>query len=296
MKSVISKYYTAGISFWDIISNLTIHDLLKGGIYSERRTFEKSGKFEKDLIRHVDYIIGRTSWDKAHTFSINANRKYFSCNETLLPIYYTGEKWSLKKCKRHSIFLSQAYYPLKGVHIVLKAMPIIINKYPDVSIRIAGDDITNYKGISGLRHNTTYWNYIKKLIHKYGLEDHISFTGLLSPEKMKQEYLNSNVFICPSSIENSPNSLGEAQILGVPCIGSYAGGIPDMMRGDEEHLYRFDDYEMLAFLIESVFEDCCENISMINVASNRHNSEKNNAQLLNIYKEIIQSNDNCNIL
>lgn len=63
---------------------------------------------------------------------------------------------------------------------------------------------------------------------------------------MKQEYLNANVFICPSSLENSPNSLGEAQILGTPCLASYVGGIPDMMFGNEGYLYRFEEIEMLA--------------------------------------------------
>ena len=58
------------------------------------------------------------------------------------------------------------------------------------------------------------------------LEDKVSFLGPLNAEQMKAEYLRSNVFLCPSSIENSPNSLGEAQMLGVPCVASYVGGIP----------------------------------------------------------------------
>lgn len=286
MKSVIAEYYTAGLSWKDIICNMTIHDFLKGGIYAEKNAFHSTGLLERELIKKVDYVIGRTTWDKSHTYSINRNRKYFVCNETLQSTYYAGDLWSHEKCKKHSIFISQAYYPLKGMHIVLKAIPLIIEKYPDLTIRVAGNDITSYHGFNGLRHNTTYWKYLKKIIHKYDLQDRIRFTGHLAPEQMKQEYLFSNVFICPSSIENSPNSLCEAQILGVPCICSYAGGIPDLMKGDEEHLYRFDDYEMLAYLIDDVFTKGTIN-PIVKIAEQRHNPKLNNDRLLAIYNEIL---------
>ena len=59
-------------------------------------------------------------------------------------------------------------------------------------------------------------------------EDQFEFEGFLSAEKMKRLLLESNVFVCPSSIENSPNSLGEAMLLGVPCVASDVGGIADM--------------------------------------------------------------------
>jgi glycosyltransferase involved in cell wall biosynthesis len=39
-------------------------------------------------------------------------------------------------------------------------------------------------------------------------------------KKMITEYRNAHIFICPSSIENSPNSLGEAQLIGVPVIAA----------------------------------------------------------------------------
>ena len=105
---------------------------------------------------------------------------------------------------------------------------------------------------------------------------------------MKQEYLRCNVFVCPSSIENSPNSLGEAQILGVPCIASYVGGIPDMMRGDEEHLYRYEDVDALAYKIVSLFEQngFLNTEPMRQKALLRHDAETNLNTLMNIYKSI----------
>lgn len=51
---------------------------------------------------------------------------------------------------------------------------------------------------------------------------------------MKERFLLSHVFVCPSILENSPNSLGEAMLLGVPSAAARTGGIPDMIKDGEE--------------------------------------------------------------
>ena len=53
---------------------------------------------------------------------------------------------------------------------------------------------------------------------------------------MRQAYLEADVFLLPSQSENSPNSLGEAMLLGLPCVASNAGGIPDMLADGQEGL------------------------------------------------------------
>ena len=73
---------------------------------------------------------------------------------------------------------------------------------------------------------------------------------------MKKEYLKANVYVLPSSVENSPNSLGEAMLLGVPCIASYAGGIPSMAEDKKEaRLVPACDVDALASAIAGIFDD-----------------------------------------
>lgn len=175
------------------------------------------------------------------------------------------------------------------MHQVLKAMPFILRHYPDTSIRIAGADITKSSTLSEKLRLSGYGRYIKRLINKNALEDKVTFTGSLNGEQMKQEYLRTNVFVCPSTIENSPNSLGEAQILGTPCIASYVGGIPDMMKGNEENLYRFEEVEMLAEKVCRVFANAEKQVDMHVIAAERHSSKLNCGILLSIYKNIINS-------
>lgn len=289
LKSVIADYYCAGITLEERLMSLTFRDILKGGIGHEANNFRKQGKYEIELLSKVHHVIGRTEWDRARTWAINPCAEYHFCNETLRPEFYDGSKWNYNKCNKHTIFLSQAGYPIKGLHQVLKAMPIILRHYPDTSIRVAGGDITKCSTLSEKLRLSGYGRYIKRLIKKNALEGKVTFTGNLNGAQMMQEYLHANVFVCPSTIENSPNSLGEAQILGTPCVASYVGGVMDMMRGDEEHLYRFEEVEMLAAKVCGVFADAEKQVDMRAVALRRHDGNSNSNNLLLIYKNITNS-------
>ena len=192
-------------------------------------------------------------------------------------------KWEYDKCDKHTIFLSQAGYPIKGLHKVLEAMPLVLRHFPDARLRVAGQSIVDkpFYRMSG------YGKYIQSLINKLSLNDKITFLGTLSEEEMCEQYLRTNVFICPSSIENSPNSLGEAQIMGVPHLAASVGGVPDMMKGNEECLYRFEEIEMLAEKICDVFSmSIYDEEQQIKTAHIRHSEAINSQTLFDVYNVI----------
>ena len=290
LTSVYSRYYHQGISAYELLTNITFRDVVKGsGSLIEKRSFRKRGNYEVDLLRKVNHIIGRTSWDKSHVWAINPEAKYHFCNETLRDEFYE-DAWEYNKCKKHSLFVSQAHYPIKGLHMLLKALPLVLRNYPDTMVRVAGQDITYSSSWRERLKMTDYGKYIKKQIEKFNLSPHVSFTGALDAEQMKGEFLRANVFVCPSTIENSPNSVGEAQLLGVPCISSYVGGTMDMIKNSScGELYRFEEFEMLAYKICEVFKNSAnfDNREMIAEAQARHNRKGNANRLLEIYSDIL---------
>lgn len=289
IKSGIAPLYCAGLTKSQVYLNTTFRDIIRGNIYSEQRRFYQSGEIEKEILRRVKHIIGRTSWDRVHSWAINPEAQYSFCNETLRTEFYDGSIWNYAKCEKHTIFLSQAGYPLKGLHQVLRAMPLILRVYPDAKIKVAGADITRYSTLRDKLRISGYGKFIRGIINRMHLENRIEFLGPLNALQMKQAYLNSNVFVCPSSIENSPNSLGEAQILGVPCVASYVGGVPDMMVGDEGNLYRFEEVNMLAEKICKIFADGALQKDMVAIARQRHLRDMNAKHLMKIYNQIIES-------
>lgn len=289
--SIIEKHMYSDLPLHAIYGKTLRNLVRKDNVSGLKRTFKNRGNSEVLAIKSVDNIIGRTTWDKACISNINPDAKYFHCNETLREEFYKHQ-WELDKCEKFSIFLSQGQYPIKGLHYLLEAMPLVLRKYPKVKIYISGKDITKSNTITDRLIMTYYGKYIKEMIRTKGIRDSIVFTGPLNEKQMCERYLKSHVFVCPSSIENSPNSLGEAMMLGVPCVASYVGGIPDMLSHNEEgFLYQHDAPYMLAHYICRIFEEDKLATSFSNRARLRalstHNRESNTSRLMGIYKEII---------
>jgi glycosyltransferase involved in cell wall biosynthesis len=291
--SVIERYYLGAIPALDLVRHTTLRDIIRwDSLFHQQKKMRQRSVMEVKAVQSVDAVIGRTDWDKAHTLSISRSVSYWHNDETLRPPFYNGQ-WEWEVCQKHRIFISQAHYPIKGVHMLLKALPAVIDNHPDTEVYIAGHDFFNNRGmkISG------YGHFINRMIRKLHLKKHIHFTGLLSAEEMKQQYLQAQIFVCPSAIENSPNSVGEAQMLGTPVIAAYVGGIPSMVIHKETGLlYRFEEPEHLAAHIMSLFEDeeLCQILSQAgrSAAATRHNPERNANALVEIYESITNMNGN----
>ena len=177
--------------------------------------------------------------------------------------------------------------------MVLEIIKLLKEIYPDIKCYIAGEDLTKSKSIFTLL-NANYASLIKKLIKKYKLSDNVVFTGFLDEKEMSQQMIKSNVFLMPSSIENSVNSLQEAMLLGVPCVSSLVGGVPSLIDKDSCLTYKFDDPKDAVTKISIIFNNSNvasflsnKSIERINILAN---SENNTLTMVEIYKDIMRKN------
>ena len=83
------------------------------------------------------YTTGRTRLDSKYSDFLNPDAKYLPMNETMRRTFYEG-RWNAEQIKKHSIFVSQCDYPIKGFHILIKALELVRRDYPDVTVRVAG--------------------------------------------------------------------------------------------------------------------------------------------------------------
>lgn len=287
------KYYYGMLTANDIIKNLTIKDILRrSDMFHVRKNMKKDGEYEIYKLKKADIIIGRTEWDYAACIRNGVEKKYRSVNENLRSVFYK-KRWQFESCKKHRIFCSQGAVPYKGIHILFEALSILKRKYPDVELVIAGYDLIDEKSIWDKIKKSGYAQYLKKVIIKHNLSSNIRFTGLLDENEMCDQYLNANVFVQSSFIENSPNSLGEAISVGMPIVASLVGGTEKYIEHKRDGLlYPAGDCNMLALYISNIFENITLAKSFADNVYNRRNEfydrEINAKKLIDIYNELIK--------
>lgn len=294
--SIVANYYRADLPD-EVWKRVTFRDFVRrDDLRRQHEKYVQRGAYEVEAVQRAGHITGRTKWDRKYTGEWNPGAKYHFMNETLRAGFYEGS-WSLEGCRKYSIFLSQGDYPLKGLHYVLRAMPEILREYPETEVYVAGNSIIKSaaeRGLDGLKGKLkleSYGKYILQLLKETGCLDKVHFLGRLNAAQMKEQYLKSHVFVCPSALENSPNSVGEAMLLGIPVVCAEVGGIADIFTGGVDGLfYPAGDVKKLAEAVKIMFAGGERVESYLRAerahARSTHDAQKNYERLVEIYAEI----------
>lgn len=275
-----------------VTESKTLRDILKrDSLEDQLNKFYVRAQREEKLLRLTGHITGRTQFDKAAALKINPRASYHFMNETMRSNFYEG-RWQLEKCNRYEIFASQADYPLKGFHYLLQAMGEILEKQPGAYITVAGNSILGMDGVVSRLKIPAYGKYLRRLIAQNHLQGRIRVLGRLDGEGMKRAYLSCHVFVCPSSVENSPNSVAEAQLLGTPVAASCAGGIPSIVEnGVGGVLFEKGNPHELAQAVLKLFESEEETKALSErerrAAALKYDGERNYRTLMAIYGELL---------
>lgn len=283
---VYAEHYYDGLPP-ELIHRRTLKEFFgRRNIAQEKKMMELQGQTEISTFQMLENCIGRTDWDYACAKQMNPQIEYHFCGEILRESFYVN-RWKYEECDKEVIFFSQAHYPIKGLHIMLRALPIIKEYYPAVVLRIVGNNPQK----KAIFKRSSYEKYICNLIHDNDLSNSIEWLGQLSENEMMLNYKKANVFVCSSSIENSSNSIGEAMLVGTPIVASDVGGIKSFMEHEKEGmLYHSTAVYMLADNVIRIFNSRSLAIQLGNNAHERakkyHCIEDNLQRLIKIYNKL----------
>lgn len=261
----IARYYISGMSPKDLRSSITLRDIIKRDwIKQAQRKYFRRSMIEAEMINKSGNVIVENDWCAAQCKVIAPDCIVYKCKLNIKSTFFK-HTWDIGKIEPYSIMNNGAEYPIKGLHILLKALELVVKEYPQTKLYVPGvGSPFERTGLKTLKVDG-YSNFIKKIIKNLGLDNHVYFLGRISSEKMAGRMAKSNVFVMSSSIENHSSSLIEAMIVGIPCISSYVGGVPEYVEHNKTGLlYRFEEYEVLASYILKIFGDpkCATDMSM----------------------------------
>ena len=226
--SVYAYKYRSG--FWGKFEKIKIGKINIKSLICGRRSFydgylnlSRMAKLEQTTLLNAKYIIGRTDWDKRITRVLAPYSKYYVGNEMLRDSFYQL-CWNRNKPTDKIVIHTTSgnnYY--KGFEVLCYSLSLLNNIGYNIEWRVAG--ISEHSEIV--------------LITKRFLGDKFPTKGLkllgsLDEQKLSQSLLDSHLYVMPSHIENSPNNLCEAMILGMPCVASLAGGTGSILKDKEE--------------------------------------------------------------
>ena len=125
----------------------------------------------------------------------------------------------------------------KGHSVVIKVIKALRDKGYDVEVNFIGD---------GSMRPT-----FEKMSEDLGIGNYVHFTGWLSSsDEVARVLIENDIFIFPSISEGLPRSVIEAMAVGLPCVASNVGGIPELVT--EEYVFDPKDVDGFASAIEKL--------------------------------------------
>lgn len=279
-----NAFYPPGISDFDILFETTFFkkNILGNSFLFDRRRFKRQAIREGEYFKNAKYLMGRTAWDRSISKQLAPQAEYFHINEVLRPIFYDTRKWNSQTRNKLIIFSTISDTIYKGFDIVLKTAKLL-KEYILLPFEWQ---------IAGLNERDKVVRFFE---HKFNINHkdcNINILGVKASNDLITMMKEADIFVHPSYIDNSPNSLCEAQLLGIPTIACNVGGISSLIEnGINGLLVPANDPYSLAITIRELFYDKARAINLGEKAREtalvRHDRGKIAASVLNSYKTII---------
>jgi glycosyltransferase involved in cell wall biosynthesis len=163
---------------------------------------------------------------------------------------------------------------VKGLDVLIKAMPLILKEIPSANLMIAGQGPEE--------------TALKKLTQDLSLTNQVHFKSTVN--QTRELLCTFDVFVMPSLMEGLGLSVMEAQACGIPVVASRVGGLVDLIEdGKSGYLVAVNDLGALANRIIEVLQNPQQSKIMAQEARSKieqhFSAEKMLNQTLEVYEQ-----------
>ena len=226
---------------------------------------------ECEIMQTCKAFMGRTEWDRAFVSLHAPQARYFTCWEALRPCFYEPGEWAPPA---KPVFVSTVSGPLyKGHDLILKTALALTES-----------------GLSGFEWRVYGVGDVRFAERKTGIratDVGVRPMGVATEEQLRDALLHASVYVHPSYIDNSPNSVCEAQALGVPVVATDVGGVSSLFAPDRSRcLVPANDPLMMSTQVLRALDAPCSFQSNRNQIQCRHSRDNIVQVLLSVYQSL----------
>lgn len=244
--------------------------------------------YEKRYIRRYRHFSCRTHWDSASIRALNPGAVLHHSWEMMRPAFWMAEPVDFSK--NCTVLFMGGCNDLKGIGEMLRVMDYVKQQRVGMRLKVVG---------------ACRPEQLKRLAERLSLSvldfgADVECTGPLDAAGVVAAMQGSFCLFHPSHIDNSPNSVCEAQVLGLPVIATEVGGVASLIQHGETGLLvrPFDIGDMQCMLLQ-LFGDKAlqQRLSAVAraVAAQRHHSDTILAHTKEIYTKTYESHNGYTI-
>ncbi len=215
-----------------IYSNGFIQRFFKKRWYS----FLKMNKKVAPKLKKIITVSLNSKKDIAIDFKTDPKRIHVIPNGLDLEVFKKNDVLERENFK--IVTVASADVPLKGLDTTLKAISLILDKYPNTKLSVVGNPREN--------------GHTERLIRQLNLTNHVSFKTNLSKEEVAYEYQSSSLAVISSLYEGFGFPAAEAMACGTPIISSNSSALPEIVK-DFGQLYEPGNPDVLKECIENFY-------------------------------------------
>ena len=168
---------------------------------------------ERRVLKQAKYVGTRTDFASEYVKRANPKTQVFYAPEVIARAFFEVDAPLVEP----NLVYVGSIIPRKDIGTLIQALAIVRQQVSKCRLFIIGSGPDDY--VHDLSNEAA----------QLGVEESVEFLGFLTSASIATLFKKCSVFVLPSLIENSPNSLAEAMCAGLPVVATNVGGIPSIV-------------------------------------------------------------------
>jgi glycosyltransferase involved in cell wall biosynthesis len=253
--------------------------VLPGGLSWRRLLWSLARYYELKYLPRIPNFSCRTHWDAAHMARLSPESQVFHNWEVIRQEFFSaGRRPRAEPTGRPKLLFMGGSQVMKGYQETLAAFDII-RQNTDMQLVVAG---------------CTYPNEVADALRRYRLPHlaagDIDYRGFQTAAELAELCREAECLLHPSYIDNSPNSVCEAQVAGLPVVATNVGGVSSLIEDGETGLFTDLEPSHMAAQVLRLHHDPALRqrlaIQAMAVAHERHNPATVLERTIDIYRTL----------